>query len=150
MMQKIKTMDQAREFLKGAGLKVTAGRVALLKVLIQADQPVAQRDLLRKLEKQGFNRVSVYRALRAFMNQGIVHRIVTEDRVWRFAVSRCGHKGLCGDLGHCHPHFVCRKCEKIQCLVQTSIPDVAVENYRVEEQAMYLWGVCDKCLEEEV
>lgn len=98
---------------------------------------------MANLEEQGFNRVTIYRALQTFLEASIVHRIVTEDRTWRFAVSRCGHRG------HCHPHFSCRNCSRVECLNGVSIPPVRLQGHRVDAQAMYLWGLCPACLKKQ-
>ncbi len=137
------TREEARGILREAGLRPTSCRVALLDLLLRAPGPATQRDLAANLEALGFNRVTVYRSLQAFLEAAIVHRIVTEDRVWRFAVSRCGGRG------HCHPHFSCRGCGRIQCLNRIAIPEVTVQGHRVEAQAMYLWGLCPDCLQKE-
>ena len=132
----------AVEMLRKAKLRVTSCRTSLLDLLLHAKDPLTQRELMEALEVQGFNRVTIYRALQTFLDATIVHRIVTEDRTWRFAISRCGHRG------HCHPHFTCRRCGRIRCLDGVAIPAVDLEGHRVEAQSMYLWGVCPDCLQE--
>jgi len=132
----------AVEILRKAKLRVTSCRTSLLDLLLHAKDPLTQKELMEALEEQGFNRVTIYRALQTFLDATIVHRIVTEDRTWRFAISHCGHRG------HCHPHFTCRSCGRIRCLDGVAIPAVDLEGHRIESQAMYLWGVCPDCLQE--
>ena len=121
---------------------MTSCRTSLLGFLLDAKEPLTQKELTERLEEQGFNRVTIYRALRTFLDAFIVHRIVTEDRTWRFAITHCGHRG------HCHPHFSCHKCGRIQCLDGIAIPAVSLEGHRIEAQAMYLWGLCPGCLQD--
>ena len=90
---------EATQILRDASLRVTPCRTSLLDLLLRARDPLTQKELMASLEKRGFNRVTIYRALQTFLNVSIVHRIVTEDRVWRFAITLCGHRGQ----GHCHP-----------------------------------------------
>jgi Fur family ferric uptake transcriptional regulator len=135
--------EQAAEILRNAKLRVTSCRTFLLNLLLHAKQPLTQKQLMTSLEAQGFNRVTVYRALQTFLQASIVHRIVTEDRTWRFAITRCGHRG------HCHPHFTCSRCGRIQCLQGIAIPAVRLERHRIDAQAMYLWGLCPGCLQGE-
>jgi Fe2+ or Zn2+ uptake regulation protein len=135
--------EQAARTLRSAGIRITACRTSLLHLLLQAKEPLSQKDLTASLEEQGFNRVTIYRALDTFLEACIVHRIVTEDRTWRFAITRCGHRG------HCHPHFTCRECGRIRCLEGVSIPAVRAEGHRIEARAMYLWGLCPGCLRKE-
>lgn len=133
---------QAVEILRNAKLRVTSCRTSLLDLLLHANDPLTQKELTEALEEQGFNRVTIYRALQTFLDATIVHRIITEDRTWRFAITRCGHRG------HCHPHFTCRRCGRVRCLDGVAIPAVGLEGHRIESQAMYLWGVCPDCLQE--
>ena len=133
---------QAVEILRNAGLRVTSCRTSLLDLLLDATEPLTQKELMKALEEQGFNRVTVYRVLRTYLDAFIVHRIVTEDRTWRFAITHCGHRG------HCHPHFTCRRCGRIRCLEGVAIPGVSLEGHRIEAQAMYLWVLCPECLQE--
>lgn len=135
--------DQAAHILRGANLRVTSCRRSLLALLLQAGTPLAQRELTACLEEKGFNRVTIYRALQTFLEAAIVHRIVTDDRTWRFAITHCGHRG------HCHPHFTCRRCGGIKCLDGVSIPAVRAEGHRIDAQAMYLWGLCPDCLQKQ-
>jgi Fur family transcriptional regulator, ferric uptake regulator len=135
--------EQAAEILRNAGLRITACRTSLLHLLLHAREPLAQKELTASLEEQGFNRVTIYRALETFLEASIVHRIVTEDRTWRFAITLCGHRG------HCHPHFTCRECGRIRCLQGVAIPVVRLQGHRIEAQAMYLWGLCPACLPKE-
>ena len=132
--------EQAAEILRNAKLRVTSCRTSLLNLLLHAKEPLTQKELMASLEEQGFNRVTIYRALQTFLDAFIVHRIVIEDRTWRFAISHCGHRG------HCHPHFTCRRCGRIRCLDGVAIPAVDLEGHRIESQAMYLWGLCPACL----
>ena len=135
--------EQAAEILRNAGLRITACRTSLLHLLLHAREPLAQKELTASLEEQGFNRVTIYRALETFLEASIVHRIVTEDRTWRFAITLCGHRG------HCHPPFTCRECGRIRCLQGVSIPAVRLQGHRIEARAMYLWGLCPACLRKE-
>ncbi len=133
---------RAAEILRAARLRVTSCRISLLALLLRSTEPLTQKELMANLEELGFNRVTIYRALQTFLEASIVHRIVTEDRTWRFAISRCGHRG------HCHPHFSCRNCSRVECLDGVSIPPVQLQGHRIEAQAMYLWGLCPACLKE--
>lgn len=129
-----------KEILHGAGLKYTAGREALLELLMVTDGPLTQDEISQRLTGTDLNRVSIYRALDSFWKAGIVHRVESGDRVWKFAY--CG----CGRPGHCHPHFVCRSCGMVECLDGVGLPVVRLKSgYTVEEREYYLKGLCSRC-----
>lgn len=136
------TETLAGTILRQSGLKKTAGRLALLSVLLAADQPLSHKDICTALEQDSYyDPVSVYRSLESFVEAGFVHKIEDENRTWLFALCTCGEKS------HCHPHFFCRSCGKCECLKNYSIP--AIENlqdgYLVEEQRYYIRGICSDC-----
>ena len=130
----------AKAMLQSAGLRCTRGRVALLAALLGARRPLAHDEACARAGGQGLDRVTVYRALEAFVKAGIVHRIESGAR-WRFAVCGRVHRG------HCHPHFTCRVCGTVECLRDVALPRPARlgRAYRVEEQQFYLRGVCGRC-----
>ena len=129
----------AVEVLERARLRRTPGRLQLLQILLRAEHPLTHQDLL---DRSGLSRVAVYRALASFREAGIVHRVDNGDRVWRFAACSCGHSV------HCHPHFTCRLCGELECLSDISLSTIPVSlvHYRIEEQEVYLRGVCARCL----
>ena len=134
-------LDSAEVILTRAGLKRTPGRIAIINLLLQTDHPLSQQEIAHRLIKESINGVSIYRSLDAFLRAGIVHRVESGDRTWRFAI--CG----CGSRGHCHPHFICKKCGKVECLNSYKLPDLGeIEpGYVVEEQEVYMRGRCETC-----
>ncbi len=132
----------ASRILQIVGLKKTPGRMALLNVLLEEENPLTQQEIALKLSKvAALNHVSIYRSLEAFLKAGIIHKVESGDRTWRFAL--CG----CGSRGHCHPHFICRVCGKAECLDGVSIPQPPLlkRGYCVEEKEYYLKGLCADC-----
>lgn len=139
-------MLQAREILRDAGLKCTPGRMALLELLLEEKKPLSQQEIARGLVGVDFNYVSIYRSLDAFLKAGIVHRVEAGDRTWRYAL--CG----CGSHRHCHPHFICRECGRVECLsdfqgagFKEDLPEDYLPGYVVEERELYLRGLCRDC-----
>lgn len=132
-----------QELLSQAGLKNTSGRLALLR-LLQAEGPLSHEEIMVKLAHISINRVTIYRALDSFVQAGIVHRMDSGDRVWRFAL--CGRR----HSGHCHPHFVCKSCGKVECMEKMELPKVSsfFEGYSIEESELYLKGRCSECRKE--
>jgi Fur family ferric uptake transcriptional regulator len=131
----------AGEILSRTNLKHTPGRIAILEFLLMADKPVTSQEVFESVKHVGVNNVTVYRTLTTLFRQHILHRIDTGDRVWRFAFCGCSHKG------HCHPHFVCRMCGKIECINEVGMPNMSLPKtgYVVEEREMYFRGICGKC-----
>ena len=136
--------ENPEEILKKAGLKKTAGRIAVLELLLEARNPLSRQEISEKLPPSlNFNYVSVYRALQAFLRAGLVHRVGSGDWANRYAV--CG----CDSQGHCHPHFICNSCGLAECLQEIRLPlynqKEVKQGYVVEEQEFYLRGLCRDC-----
>jgi Fur family ferric uptake transcriptional regulator len=133
---------ETTELLHQSGLKRTPGRIALLELLRNASEPLTQEEIAQGLANHGLNRVTIYRALASFLEVGLVHRIENSDRIWKFKF--CG----CGNRGHCHPHFICRACGKVECLTELQLPPVKGVDpaYQLEGQEVYLRGLCPHCV----
>lgn len=78
--------------LKGAGLRVTAARVAILDVLCHAEKALDAQQVVARLAAGApeTDRVTVYRTLGALARAGIAHRVHAGDRVWRYALAGAG------------------------------------------------------------
>ncbi len=135
------TLETASSILLRAGLKRTTGRIAIINLLMAAEHPLSQQEIAHRLLKGSMNGVSIYRSLDTFLKAGIVHRVESGDRTWRFAI--CG----CDTRGHCHPHFICKKCGKVECLSGYQLPELGEiqPGYEVEEQEFYMRGRCAGC-----
>lgn len=129
------------DLLHRTGLRITRGRVLVLRELSESEEPLTHHEIFDRIMTGGLHRVSVYRILRSLVNAGLVHRIEAGDRIWRFAV--CG----CGTSSHCHPHFACRSCGRVECLSGVDLPAVMKlgPGYIVEEQEVYIHGLCASC-----
>lgn len=132
--------EKAAQILKNLGFKRTPGRIALLSLLLEAETPLTQQEISRQLDKE-MNYVNIYRALDAFIKAGIVHKVETGEKNWRFALCTCNSKG------HCHPHFICQGCGLTECLSEFQVPQISLsaEGYVVQSQEMYLKGLCASC-----
>jgi Fur family ferric uptake transcriptional regulator len=135
----------ADSFLQNAGLRRTPVRSAVLAVLAQASRPLGVPDMLGKLPR-GTDVVTVYRTLNTFTRKKLVHRIQAEDRSWRYALGTSAIK-----MDHRHPHFVCERCQNVECLAGAEIPkglprSMGVKGgYAIRYSEVVLHGVCPKC-----
>ena len=135
----------ADSFLRSAGLRRTPVRSAVLELLAAAPRPLGVPDMLGRLPR-GTDVVTVYRTLNTFTRKKLVHRIQAEDRSWRYALGTSTIK-----MDHRHPHFVCEKCQNVECLAGAEIPkglpkSMGVKNdYSISYSEVVLHGVCPRC-----
>jgi Fur family ferric uptake transcriptional regulator len=132
-----------RERLRDAGLKATAARMSVLRVLDEAIGPLTHADVVAALEGAGVDRATVYRNLIDLTDAGLAHRTDHGDHVWRFRVSRSVERE--GE----HPHFVCNECGDVVCLPAEAVrfepTRDAPRALRAGAVAVQVRGVCDKC-----
>ena len=127
--------------LRSHGLRVTAARLAVLDAV--AAQPHASADAVTDAVRERLGTVSVqtvYDALHAFTDAGLVQRIEPEGHPARFERR----------VGDNHHHVVCRTCGSVAdvdcaggeapCLLPT-----ASEGFRIERAEVTYWGLCPDC-----
>ena len=132
---------KAREILKAAKLYCTAGRVAILKVLMKAGKPLSQDQIARRLGKNHFDKVTVYRTLESLLGVGLVHKVFVDKRARHFELSH-----NCTE-SQCHPHFTCTNCGGTYCLTEVSLPMAKIpqRGFVIHRQQVRLEGLCPAC-----
>ena len=129
------------EELRGAGLRVTAARVALLETVRDGDhlgvEAIASgvRDRIGHISLQ-----AVYEALHALTAAGLVRRIEPAGSPARFE----------GRVADNHHHVVCRSCgavADVNCAVGEAPCLTASDDhgFSVNEAQVIYWGLCPGC-----
>jgi Fur family ferric uptake transcriptional regulator len=137
----VPTTTEAEGMLRGAALRVTRPRVAVLTVV--HDHPHADTRSIIGLVREQLGDVShqaVYDVLHALTVAGLVRRIQPSGSLARYE-SRVGDN---------HHHIVCRACGAIadvDCAVGASpCLDAPVEHgFAIDEAEVVYWGRCAGC-----
>jgi Fur family ferric uptake transcriptional regulator len=138
----VPTAAEIEEMLRGADLRVTRPRIAVLTAvheLPHADTTSivdAARDDLGEVSPQ-----AVYDALRVLTDTGLARRIQPAGSVARYE-SRVGDN---------HHHVICRSCGAIadvDCATGTTPCLTASEDhgFAIDEAEVIYWGRCPDCL----
>jgi Fur family ferric uptake transcriptional regulator len=133
-------MDDAqwRTLLGERGLRVTRGRLDVLRALAASETPVSHAEVVERLSHAGLDRVTVYRNLVSLAEAGIV--VATHvDRVARFAL-----RGGARPHHEAHPHLVCTDCHTVRCLPAESVTLSGLAATG-EVAAVELRGRCAEC-----
>ncbi|MGW5334271.1 Fur family transcriptional regulator [Streptomyces bauhiniae] len=127
--------------LRGAGLRVTAARVALLDTVRAGDHLAAEAIASQVRERVGHISVqAVYEALHALTAAGLIRRIEPAGSAARFE----------GRVGDNHHHAVCRSCgavADVDCAVGHA-PCLTASDDRgfvIDEAEVVYWGICSDC-----
>jgi len=132
---------KAREMLKAAKLYCTAGRIAILIVLMKAGKPLSHDQIARRSGKNQFDKVTIYRTLESLLGVGLVHKAFIDKRAWHFELAH-----NCTE-SQCHPHFTCTSCGETTCLMEISLPMAKSphKGYIIRRQQVRLEGLCPAC-----
>jgi Fur family ferric uptake transcriptional regulator len=136
---------EIQNLLRGAGLRSTASRIAVLEHFHAHGGQKSHADLFAALEGRGFDRATIYRILVDLADAKILSRTDLGDHVWRFEL-RKGADGV--EHVEEHPHFVCTDCGEVACLPGVTIKisgSKAPKSVAKNRVAIQLKGVCDKC-----
>jgi len=131
------------ELLRSKGFRITALRTDLLGLLLRSDRALTQTEVEERLSV-AVDRVTVFRALNAFEEAGIVHRVLDGAGTSCFAAcaSECEH----GNHKDAHAHFHCRACGSVYCLPTVAMSTVKVpRGFKVEQGQLELQGTCKAC-----
>ena len=128
--------------LKHHDLRLTQVRKEVLSVFLKKEQALSQGDIEENVGQ--IDRITLYRTLRSFEDNGLIHRAIDGTDKLRFA--------LCVDLcdkenhKHNHAHFHCEKCTKTICLNGVEFPKIIhPAGFKVKETYYVMQGVCSKC-----
>ncbi|MDR0764668.1 MAG: transcriptional repressor [Synergistaceae bacterium] len=134
------TVDKGIQYLQGAGAKITATRIAILKSLEnRRDHPSAERIFMDlKLFCPSLSIATVY-STASLLARGSLIRVLSIDE-----------KKVCYDPNtEPHGHFMCRKCKRV-----FDVPfrfelgaaaDASGEIASVEDAEIFYYGLCARC-----
>lgn len=133
---------EATQRLRAIGQRITRLRIAVFKTLLEAEQPLSHPEVQQRLEASetgAIDRVSLYRNLEWLVQNGLAHRVTTDDRIWRFSARR-------EETATQHPHFHCVSCGQVFCLPESSVPVPRLPvDYSMIEMELVVNGVCARC-----
>lgn len=138
-------LQDAHRICQAKGVRLTAIRELVLKLVWQSHKPLGAYDLLPALAEAGFNSAppTVYRALEFLQEQGFVHRIASLN-------------AFIGCTSPDHPHqgyfLICQDCgttvELNSGSIEKSIHKSAAElGFAVEHENVEVVGRCPNCSE---
>ena len=129
-----------RERLRGAGLKLTPQRLAVLEYLQRAaGHPTAEQigaALNRRFPQA--SRATIYNTLRALRDAGLVSELRLDDAVARYEANQASHH-----------HFICRRCGRLEDVSHDAVgpppPGELGGGHTVETFEVVLRGLCAAC-----
>lgn len=129
------------EILDNKKVRVTAVRILVLEVFLQKQEALSLQDIEDELPLT--DRISIYRSLKTFEKNGIIHEVNDQSKSVRYAL--CSQK--CDKYHHdVHPHFKCDKCDKTICLEnQPIVLNHIPKGFEVKTYSLVVTGICADC-----
>lgn len=135
-------MSDIERFLRDRKVRPTAMRMLVLRFMIQQETAISLTELEGFFEKS--DRTTLYRTLKTFEENGIVHQINDGNGIPKYALCEDGCN--CEVHNDLHLHFHCIQCEETHCLTEHRIPQITLpEGFSVQDMNLVVNGICDKC-----
>ena len=132
--------SEIKNILKTHNLRITDGRIDVHEYFTREKRTLSIKDLQSELKDS--DRVTLYRILNAFTENGVLHKIPDDNGVVTYGL--CHDTCDADDHNHDHMHFKCSECGIMECLDQ-HIPPVSIPGYQIKEANLILKGVCKRC-----
>jgi Fur family transcriptional regulator, ferric uptake regulator len=134
--------ELAKTLIVQSGSRETNARVRVLAFLLAQESAVSHHQIELNLHGPKIDRVTLYRVLDWMSAKELVHRIVSNDRMWRF-------RATAGNVvTHQHAHFKCMQCTKVICLddarLEMYTPRLPI-GYQSLENELTIKGFCADC-----
>lgn len=132
----------ASEILHSHSLKKTAARLSIISALQKSEMPLSENNM-KEVMGELYDRVTFYRSVQTLTEAGIIHRIVADNAVIRYALNLNDKDNRHGSE---HAHFYCLQCNAVICLDNVKmgchgLPDGFVAN----QYEVIIKGLCNKC-----
>jgi Fur family peroxide stress response transcriptional regulator len=134
----MKDIGKVDEYLNSKGIKPSYQRIKVFDYLLNNKTHPTVDKIHHELvgEIPTLSKTTVYNTLKLFHEKGIILIINIEDNETRFDA----------DVSN-HGHFKCKKCGEIYDfkLSENNLDLPDLKTYSIDEQHIYLKGICPKC-----
>ena len=138
-------MTPERATLKEFNLRQTDCRAEMLAIFDQNPHALAHADVEARLPEK-FDRVTVYRTLKTFLEKGIIHKVLDDEGGMKYALCRATCHTADHQHHHDHVHFKCTVCGLTNCLDDVRVPALSLPaGYQRQETNLLVQGVCPHC-----
>ena len=137
------TKGQAKTLLMERSLRVTAPRVAVLRVLAEAQIPLSHTEVLEQLGESDWDPATIYRNLVKLRDAGVATVVSRAEGIDRYVLAEAG------DDDHRHAHFHCEDCGRVACLPADLTASLSIDGPwapSIQKAMVQLLGECPECL----
>jgi len=122
---------------------MTPFRQRVLSVFQNSTNAISMAQLENELED--FDRITLYRTIKLFIQEGLIHEIVMPGDIRKLAL--CNDR--CLDKNHVHQHnhlhFRCEICDEVFCLSLGDFPKIKFPKFKIKQLEIQGIGICSAC-----
>lgn len=130
-------------FLRDKNLRVTPFRLEVLEIFNRHANAIDLSILENELTE--FDRITLYRTIKTFIDSGIIHEIVMPGDVKKLALCKADCAGHDHQHAHQHLHFKCDNCQEVFCLELAEFPVVRYPKFKIQQLEIQGSGICSNC-----
>ena len=132
----------SNRLLKTFRLRSTPTRQEILHLFLKKDYALSHSDIESEIADD-LDRVTVYRTLKTFSDRGLIHKVLDDGGILKYAL--CSEACSATRHQHEHVHFKCTNCGQTNCL-DVDIPMVKLpKGYIPKEVSFLVRGTCQNC-----
>jgi len=129
------------KLLKSKKISETPFRREVLEIFSRHNNAIPLSIVEKELKE--YNRITLYRTIKIFIEKGIIHEITISGEESNYAI--CKDECSTAAHHHHHIHFKCSSCNKIFCVEVDNIPSIKLPNYKIDQLEIQATGLCQKC-----
>lgn len=132
---------QIEGLLEQHGIKLTANRILIAKIMSTLDYPISMKELETMLLTM--DKSSIFRTLSLFKSHHLVHQMEDGNDIVRYELCYSHSEEEDEDI---HVHFYCEHCHRTFCLNEIPVPQVNLPvGYRQTAVNYMIKGICPDC-----
>lgn len=131
---------ETEELLHLVNLRKTNCRQGIIDILTQSDEAMTENEIKSILDGN-HNRTTFYRSFKILLQNNLIHRIVVDNQLTKYAITRKVRQN------YRHIHIYCLDCDKILCLESDSFSEPQLPaGFKPIEIEIIIKGKCKKCV----
>ena len=127
--------------LKSKKISETPFRKEVLAIFDRHNNAIPLSVVEKELKE--FNRITLYRTIKVFLEKGIIHEITINGAVSNYAICQ----DECNTVAHQHQHihFKCTNCNIVFCVEVDKFPSINLPKYKIDQLEIQATGLCQTC-----
>lgn len=131
------------KILREHNLRVTDCRSQVLELFLNHSNALSNANI-EGILNDAFDRVTIYRTLKTFLEKCIIHKVLDDTGILKYAL--CKDKSQDDEYHHQHVHFKCNLCGITSCLEDIQIPSISLpQGYKQLDSNLLIKGICSNC-----